>query len=98
MYLSRTREFSMSIAWYALFLVACNGSVHPPALKDSSIQHPAGTPAASRSALIRELQVLQTRIASHNKEIGKLFVFPVPDSLLSLYSAGSAFNSVWRKD
>ncbi|HEX9511189.1 MAG TPA: hypothetical protein VF939_11955 [Puia sp.] len=99
MYLSRIGDIFLTFTFLALFLLACDRPTHHSSLKDSSIQSAVSIPALGRTALIRQLQALHTRIASNDKnEISKLFTFPIPDSLISLYSADSAFNAEWRKD
>jgi hypothetical protein len=99
MYLSRIGIIFLPITCLIFFLLACDRPAHHPRLKDSSIQPAARIPTVGRDALIRELQALHTRIASNDKnEISKLFTFPIPDSLISLYSADSAFDAEWRKN
>ena len=93
MYSSRITKTFLAITCLTIMFSACNSPTNHPPSNDPS-RH-----ATDRAALIRELQALHTRIASNDKkDIGKLFTFPVPDSLLSLYSADSAFDTEWQKD
>ena len=95
----RIKELLLPIACFGIFLAGCKEPANHPTVKDSSSPPTTIIPAANRAALINLLQALQVRIASNDKqEIGKLFTFLVPDSLISLYSTDSAFEAEWTKD
>ena len=75
MYIQFPGRYFCLAAVFSLTLCACHQA-----------DHPAGTPASRRMALIAALKELRGRILSDDKtQIGRIFSFPVPDSVFNPY-------------
>ena len=95
MYVSLTRLLPLCV----IFFFSCKNPAGRPDASDTSARAAADSTASGRSALIRALTEMRTRLASKDKnQIAKIFVFPEPDSVINHYSFDSTVIADWSKD